>query len=93
LHHWQIEVKKNNAPNPEEYKTLPNYEIKINQSNEPFNSYRIMKNGQVVKIKLVITKISRVVDRFDNDGLPIYLVTSGPMIHIEKETSTQSGGQ
>ena len=85
--------EKNNAPNPEEYKTLPSYEIKINQNNEPFNIYRIMKNGQVVKLKLVVTKISRVVDRFDKDGLPIYLVNSGPMIHMEKENPTNSGGQ
>lgn len=85
--------ERNNAPEIEEYKTLPNYEIKINQNNEPFNSYRIMKNGKVIKIKLVITKISRVIDRFDKDGLPLYLVNSGPMVHMEKETPTQSGGQ
>ena len=85
--------EKNNAPDLEEYKTLPSYETKINQNNEPFNIYRIMKNGQVVKLKLVVTKISRVVDRFDNYGLPIYLVNSGPMVHIEKENPTHSAGQ
>jgi hypothetical protein len=85
--------EKNNVPTAEEYKTLPNYEIKINKSHEPFNSYRILKNGQVMKLKLVMTKISRVSDRFDGNGLPIYLVNSGPMIHMEKENTTQSGGQ
>jgi len=83
--------EKNNPPTPQEYETLPGYEIKINTSNEPFNVYRILKNGKIVRLKLVVTKVTRIVDRFDNEGLPFYILNHGPVIHIDKDQTMKGG--
>jgi len=83
--------EKNNPPIPTEYETLPGYEMKINTNNEPFNVYRILKNGKVLRLKLVVTKITRIVDRFDKDGLPFYILNHGPMVYMDKEQSTKGG--
>lgn len=76
--------EKNNPPTPEEYATLPSYEVTPKRSDEKFNIYRILKSGHIFKLKLVITKFSRVVDRFDKDGLPFYMLNHGPMVIMEK---------
>lgn len=83
--------EKNNPPTPTEYETLPGYEMKINRNNEPFNVYRILKNGKVLRLKLVVTKITRLVDRFDKDGLPFYILNHGPMVYMDKEQTTKGG--
>ena len=76
--------EKNNAPKPEEYNTIANYEVEPKRSDEKFNVYRILKSGHIFKLKLVITKFSRLVDRFDKDGLPFYILNHGPMVVMEK---------
>ena len=72
-----------NQPAPTEYNTLENYELKISRSDEKWNVYRILKTGQKLRIRLTITRIRRVKDRFDKDGLPFYLVDSGPMVVMD----------
>lgn len=79
----------NNPPIPEEYATLPNYEVESKRNDEKFNVYRILKTGHVVKLKLVVTKFSRIVDRYDKDGLPFYLLNNGPMIVMEKNDKNE----
>lgn len=77
---------KNNEPRPDEYPNLPSYEIRISRSDEKFNLYRILKTGRLVRIKVTVTMIMRLTDRFDNDGLPFYLITSGPMVVVDPPT-------
>ncbi len=79
--------ERGNPPNQTEYSSMPTYEAQITNNHEPFNVYRILKNGDILKLKLVTTKISRAVDKFDKDGLPFYLLNHGPMIVIEKSKS------
>lgn len=81
--------EKDNPPKPGEYNTLPSYEVKVDRSDEPFNVYRILKNGKTLRIKLVVTKVTRLVDCFDKDGLPFYIISHGPMVLIDKEKSTE----
>ncbi len=83
--------EKNNQPKPQEYNTLDNYEIKINSSNEKWNVYRILKTGQQLRIRLTVTRMRRIKDRFDKDGLPFYMVDSGPMVIMDpyKKSSGQ----
>lgn len=56
------------------------FEVHVNRNNELWNVYRILKTGQKLKLKLTVTEISRFVDKFDSDGLPIYDVPSGASI-------------
>ena len=72
--------ERNNEPRPEEYFTLPNYEVRITRNDEKWNKYRILRTGQVIKVKLTITEIHRITDRFDKDGIPFYLITAGPTV-------------
>lgn len=53
------------------------FEVHVNKNHEPWNVYRIIKTGQKLKLKLSITEISRFVDKFDADGMPIYDIPSG----------------
>ncbi len=79
-----IRGERSNPPQPSEFTSLKSYETELTNSDERFNVYRILKNGNILKLKLVVTKISRVVDRYDKDGLPFYLLNSGPMVVMEK---------
>lgn len=74
--------ERDNEPHPSEG-TLPNFEIKIIRSDEKMNLYRILKTGQLLRIKLSVAKISRATGRFDKDGLPYYLVNSGPLVVLD----------
>jgi len=72
--------ERNHAPAPDEYPNLPMYEIRIERPVEHWNRYRILRNGRVFRVRLSVTQIQRARDRFDNDGLPFYMINSGPMI-------------
>lgn len=49
--------------------------IDVNQTNEYWNQY-LLDDGSVVKMKLVVTKVLRIDNRYDNEGNPAYLVQS-----------------
>ena len=50
---------------------------KFPQENGPNNI-----DGQIVKLRLTVAEIRRIIDRFDNDGIPFYLVTAGPTVMV-----------
>jgi hypothetical protein len=56
----------------EEVEALP---VEINQSSEYWNQY-LLDDGTIIKMKLVATKVFRVLDKYDEDANPIYLVKS-----------------
>lgn len=75
--------ERNNQPRPEEYNTLPNFEVKIQNNNEKWNRYRILKTRQEIRTKLIATEIRRIKDRYYNDGAPFYLYYSAsPSVYI-----------
>jgi len=49
--------------------------IRISESNEEWNVYRIIETGETFKMKLVVSDVYRVPGRFDPDGEPIYIFT------------------
>lgn len=77
--------EKGNQPAPTEYNTLENYELKINRSDEKWNVYRILKTGQKLRIRLTVSRIRRIKDRYDKDGLPFYLMDSLPMLIMDPQ--------
>ncbi len=74
-------------PNFEKFK-LPNgqfvdvEQIEISESNEQWNEY-LLEDGSVIKIKLVASKIIRVVDQYDQTGNPVYFVNSTNVISVK----------
>ena len=72
-----------NEPPQPEIPNLDNYDIKIHKSDERWNVYRILKTGQTLRIRLTVTRIRRVKDRFDKDGIPLFLMDSGPMVVMD----------
>jgi hypothetical protein len=54
--------------------------VEVVSSNEVWNNYKILKTGDRVKVKLVVTDVFRVKNQFDQTGEPYYIVTSGLMI-------------
>jgi hypothetical protein len=74
--------ERNNQPTPEELTRLQSYEVRIGNNNERWNRYRILRTGHTIRLRLTATEIRRVTDRFDNDGLPFYLVTAGPAVAL-----------
>jgi len=58
------------------------YEVHATTNHEPWNVYRIIKTGQKLKIKLSVTEVSRFLDKFDADGMPVYDVPSGVSVAI-----------
>ena len=75
--------------NPTE-KPAEKFEVHVNRSNEPWNIYRVSKTGQKLRIKLVVTEVSRFVDKFDNQGLPVYDVPNGISIAVSKSDVKQA---
>jgi hypothetical protein len=49
--------------------------VRIRESDEKWNVYRIINSGETLKLKLVVSDVYRVPDRFDPDGEPIYVFT------------------
>lgn len=78
--------QRGNEPRPEEYTRLPNYEVRITRSDERWNRYRITSTGHTIQIRLIVNRIRRVPDRFNNDGLPFYLIDNGTMVTVNPAT-------
>lgn len=83
--------ERNNSPQPHEHNTLPQHEIMPNTNNERFNIYRILRNGQTIRIRLTVARITRVTGRFDNDGLPFYIINSGPIVMADPPPNASQG--
>lgn len=56
--------------------------IGINQTNEHWNQY-LLDDGTVIKIKLVATKIVRLVGQYDQIGNPVYFVNSTNVVSLD----------
>jgi hypothetical protein len=59
---------------------LPNREIRIINNDEKWNEYNIQNNK--LKIKLVISEIRRVTNRYDHNGYPYYIIIGGPAVTL-----------
>ena len=71
-------------PNPQDFSKSEKYEVKVQNSHEPWNRYRIIRTGQKIKLKLTIDEIHRYVDKFDAQGNPAYFVPNGIAVNISE---------
>ena len=57
-------------------------QININQTSEYWNQY-FLEDGTVLKMKLVATKVVRLVGQYDQSGNPVYFVTSTNVVAVD----------
>jgi len=55
--------------------------IEINQANEQWNHY-LLEDGSTLKVKLVITKVSRIDNEYDAERNPVYLFQSTNVVSV-----------
>lgn len=55
--------------------------IDINQANEQWNNY-ILDDGSTLRVKLVITKVSRLDNEYDVEGNSVYLFQSTNVVSV-----------
>lgn len=76
-------IEQRGPPSPltaQEIKKPKGGAIEVTSSNEKWSKYRIKKTGLILKVKLVLHEAYRIDGRFDNDGMPAYVFTSGPLL-------------
>lgn len=56
--------------------------IDINSSSENWNQY-LLDDGTILKMKLVATKIVRLVNQYDQSGNPVYFVNSTNVVSVD----------
>ncbi len=58
-------------------------EIEVLTYSEPWNVYEVLKNGGIIKMKLVVDKVYKIKDTFDNFGEPYCVVINNPIFNFE----------
>ena len=56
---------------------------------EPWNVYEIIKNGTIIKMKLVVSEFHEVKNEFDALGQPYYIMKNGPVFDVKMNVSKQ----
>ena len=62
--------------------------VPVLTSNEVWNKYRILQNGLVLKVKMVLDEAVRIQDKFDNDGMPQYVFRSSPLMTPDRRANS-----
>lgn len=65
--------------------------IQINQSNEQWNTY-LLEDGSVLKVKLVVTKVSRLDGSYDVEGNPVYIFQSTNVTSVQAPEELRKKG-
>jgi hypothetical protein len=63
----------NKEPRLEEHENLPREEVKIIRNDEKWNKYRVAGMDRIFMLRLTVSTIYRVKNRYTVDGLPFYL--------------------
>ncbi len=58
-------------------------DVEITEEKDYWNTYKL-KDGSVIRIKLIVRGIKRLTTRWQPDGNPIYLVNSQNVIRMSK---------
>jgi len=63
-------------------KEVDGVEVKFRSVKEDWNEYDI-DDGSTVRVKLVVSDMVRLVDQFDREGNPVYVIKSGNMLFVK----------
>lgn len=55
--------------------------VEVQQSSEQWNQY-LLGDGSVVRMKTVVTEVWRLIDEYDQEGNPVYLVRSRNVLAV-----------
>lgn len=55
--------------------------IEVQSSQENWNQY-LLADGSVLKSKAVLTEVWRVIDEYDQEGNPLYVLKQGAMLSV-----------
>ena len=55
--------------------------VEVQSAQESWNQY-LLTDGTVLKSKAVLTEVWRILDEYDQDGNPLYVVKSGSMLVV-----------
>jgi len=75
---------------PFEGKIVEGVEMEFKSIKEDWNEYQI-NDGTIVRLKVVVTNVARITDKYDNDGNPIYVVKSSNVLSISAPEKLKKG--
>lgn len=55
--------------------------VEVQQSSEQWNQY-LLADGSVIRFKAVVTEVWRLVDEYDSEGNPAYIVRSRNVVTV-----------
>ena len=73
-------------PNVNEISQDKKIEVDPLTMSEPWNIYEVVKNGTIIKAKLVVSEIFRVDGVYDQFGQPYYILKNGPVFDAKINT-------
>ena len=79
-------------PQPQEIPKESMQEMDPLTYSEPWNVYEVIKNGTIIKIKLVVNKISKVKDVYDGFGEPYHIINNAPLFNVEPQKDKRKFG-
>lgn len=75
---------------PFEGKIVEAVDIDYKTTKEEWNEYQVT-DGSIIRMKVVITNIARLIDRYDSDGNPIYVVKSSNVLAVSAPEKLKKG--
>ena len=71
----KIQVKPNEPPKEAEL-------VDVTTSSEPWSSY-LLSDGASVRMKVILSEVWRVIDEYDQEGNPVYVLKSSGIMNIQ----------
>lgn len=71
----KIPVRPNEPPKEAEL-------VDVTSSSEPWSNY-LLSDGTTVRMKVVLSEVWRVIDEYDNDGNPVYVMQSTGIMNVQ----------
>jgi hypothetical protein len=86
---FQVFAPKERKSNPTQIpdvNTIPEdqkEEVKVLTYSEPWNTYEIIKNGTIVRVKIVVSDVYRIKNVYDQFGQPFYMIKNSPIFDFK----------
>lgn len=75
---------------PFEGKIVEGFEMGFKSINEDWNEYQV-NDGTIIRLKVVVTNIAKIADKFDQEGNPIYVVKSSNVLSVSPPEKLKKG--
>lgn len=73
----KITVKPNEPPKEAEL-------VEVTTSSEPWSNY-LLQDGSTIRMKVILSEVWRVIDEYDNEGNPVYVLKSSGIVNIQAQ--------